>query len=466
MKLLGALRKWFAVATVLLLCGGAWGLWHWKASAAPADSYRTQPATRGRLVATINATGTLVPEEVIDVGAQVAGQIVKFGPDLDDPKKPIDYRSRVEGPRPAQDGQPAREGTVLAQIDDSLYKAAVDIARANLKVAEADVDKAKSDLEQMRVKLVLASRDWDRAQRMAPGGAIAQADLDMYQNAYQSAQVVVPGGEATLLRAQRNVEVCKATLQQAETNLRYTTIRSPVDGVIIDRRVNIGQTVIASLNAPSLFLIAKDLKRMQVWATVNEADIGVIHPGQAVTFTVDAFPGEDFTGTVAQIRYNAAMNQNVVTYTVVVNTDNKDLKLLPYLTANMFFKVDERSQALLVPNAALRWQPQAAQVAPEYRDAFVQAQRRKEMAAESPSNQGEARRKATSTVWVEDHGYVRPVRVRTGLTDGTRTEVVEVVGGELQPDTPLVTGEARGSAGSAPAAENPFAPKMFSGKKD
>jgi HlyD family secretion protein len=466
MKVVGGLRKWSVLAVVLLLGGGGWGLWHWSASAAPAEHFRTQPATRGSLVATINATGTLVPEEVIDVGAQVAGQIVKFGPDLDDPSKPIDYRSRVEGPRPAAPGQPAREGTVLAQIDDSLYKAAVDIARANLNVAEADVAKAQSDLEQMRLKLVLATRDWERAQRMLPGGAIAQADYDTYQNAYQTAKVTVPGGEAALLRAQRNVEVCKATLGQAETNLRYTTIRSPVDGVIIDRRVNIGQTVIASLNAPSLFLIAKDLRRMQVWATVNEADIGVVHPGQEVHFTVDAFPHDDFTGTVAQIRYNALMNQNVVTYTVVVNTDNKDLKLLPYLTANMFFRVDERSQALTVPNAALRWRPQAAQVAAEYRDAFVQAQRRKEAAADGQTRPGEGPRPPGGTVWVQDNGYVRPVRVRIGLTDGSRTEVVEIAQGELEAGTQVVTGEIRPAAGSAPAAENPFAPKMFSGKKE
>jgi HlyD family secretion protein len=466
MKILGsviaALRRLFLLAACLLLLSGAtWGIWHWKTAGTPAGRYRTQPVSRGHLVATINATGTLVPEEVIDVGAQVAGQILRFGRDLDDPNRTIDYRSRVEGPGPG------KEGTILAQIDDSLYQAARDIAKANLAVAEADVEKAQSDLAQIKVKLDLATRDWDRAQRMAPGGAIAQADYDTYRNAYQTSNVAVPGAEASLLRARRNVEMAKATLQQAETNLRYTTIRSPVDGVIIDRRVNIGQTVIASLNAPSLFLIAKNLQRMQVWATVNEADIGVIHPGQTVSFTVDAFPHDVFSGQVAQIRFNASMNQNVVTYTVVVNTDNTNLKLLPYLTANAFFKVDERSQALQVPNAALRWRPQASQVAPEYRDAFTQAQRRKELAAEGHDSQTtESRRQPRGTVWVEDNGFVRPIKVRTGLTDGSRTEVVEVLDAELLPDTQLVTGEARPAAGANGAAENPFTPKMFSGKKD
>ena len=148
----------------------------------------------------------------------------------------------------------------------------------------------------------------------------------------------------------------------ARTNLGYTTIKSPVRGVIIDRRVNIGQTVVASLNAPSLFLIAKDLRRMQVWASVNEADIGHIRLDMPVRFTVDAYAGETFHGKVTQIRMNATMTQNVVTYTVVVTTDNSNGKLLPYLTANVQFEMDQRSDVLLVPNAALRWKPQASQM--------------------------------------------------------------------------------------------------------
>ena len=159
----------------------------------------------------------------------------------------------------------------------------------------------------------------------------------------------------------------RAALRMAKTNLGYTTIKSPVRGAIIDRRVNIGQTVVASLNAPSLFLIAKDLRRMQVWASVNEADIGRIHVDMPVRFTVDAHAGQTFHGKVTQIRMNATMTQNVVTYTVVVTTDNSNGKLLPYLTANVQFEVDQRSHVLLVPNAALRWKPQASQIDPAVR---------------------------------------------------------------------------------------------------
>ncbi len=450
-----ALLRLFAVACcILLLGGGVWGYWRWKSAAEPVGRFRTQPVAHGNLVATITATGTLVPEEVIDIGAQVAGQIIKFGPDLDDPKKSIDYRARVE------------EGTVMAQIDPALYKAAVDISAANLEFCKAEEERARTDLETAKAKLRLAERDWDRAQRLFPTGAMMRADYDTYQSAYETARVAVPGAQAALLKASKSVDMAKATLEKDRTNLAYTTIRSPVKGVVIDRRVNIGQTVIASLNAPSLFLIAKDLTRMQVWASVNEADIGVIHPGQTVNFTVDTYPRDVFVGTVGQIRYNATMNQNVVTYTVVVNTDNKDLKLLPYLTANLSFKVDERKEALLVPNAALRWRPQPGQVAPEYKDSYEQGQRRRALAEEGGKGQpDESRSHGHGTVWIEDHGYVRPVHVRTGLTDGNRTEVVEVKGGELQPDTALVTGENRPNSAAAAPAENPFAPKMFSGKK-
>jgi HlyD family secretion protein len=451
--ILVVVRKLLAVAAAVVLLGGAgWGVWVWKASGRPAENFRTQPATRGNLVATINSTGTLVPEEVIDVGAQVAGQIVKFGPDLDNSARTIDYRARVE------------PGTLLAQIDDKLYKAAVDIAAANLAVAEADVVRTATDLDQMKAQLAQAERDWQRAQQLGPGGAISQLDFDTIKRDYLKAKAAVPGGEAALLRARRNVLACQAALDQAKINLGYTRIVSPVKGVIIDRRVNIGQTVVSSLTAPSLFLIAKDLTRMQVWATVNEADVGSIRPGQKAEFTVDTFPHDVFTGEVYQTRYNATMNQNVVTYTVVVNTDNKDLKLIPYLTANLFFKVDERSGALLVPNAALRWKPAPAQVAPEYRDAYEQAQRRKAMAEEGKGGVEKGREPGRGTVWVEDQGFVRPIKVRTGLTDGTRTEVVEVNEGELRPDTPLITGENKGPAGG-PGAENPFAPKVFGGKK-
>jgi HlyD family secretion protein len=220
---------------------------------------------------------------------------------------------------------------------------------------------------------------------------------------------------------------------------------------------------VASLNAPSLFLIAKDLKRMQVWASVNEADVGNIHEGQVVSFTVDTFPHEVFHGTVGQIRYNATMTQNVVTYTVVVFVPNDNLKLLPYLTANLQFQVDERLDALLVPNAALRWRPQPEQVALEYRNQYEQSRRRKASASENPVDSANSRPNQ-DTVWIENDGFIRPVKLRTGLTDGNVTEIVETLQGKLMPGTRLIIGQSQ--SGSAGGTVNPFAPKVYGNKKE
>jgi HlyD family secretion protein len=442
-RIIVMLRKLVLILLFLgLLSGAAWGVWQWQNGGSTGPQFRTEPVKRGKLVATITATGTLVPEEVVDVGAQVAGQILRFGSDPNSGTKTIDYRSRVE------------QGTILAQIDDSLYKSDVDTAKADLAVAQAQVQQSEADLLQMRSKLEQTERDWERAKRLGPGGSLAQADVDLAKNAYVSAKAAVPGGEAAVVKAKKSVERAKAVLERAQKNLDYCTIRSPVKGEIIDRRVNVGQTVVSSLNAPSLFLIAKDLTHMQIWASVNEADIGSIHPGQTAEFTVDAFPREVFHGTVYQIRYNANNTQNVVTYTVVVNTDNKDLKLLPYLTANVRFKVDERSDALLVPNAALRWRPKPELIDPEYRAEFEQAQRRKEASSTT-------RLSNRATIWVQENGFVKPIKIRMGVTDGAMTEVIEAPG-ELAPDTPVVTGVIESQA---IGSNNPFAPKMFGGGK-
>jgi HlyD family secretion protein len=234
-----------------------------------------------------------------------------------------------------------------------------------------------------------------------------------------------------------------------------------VDGIIIDRRVNIGQTVVASLNAPSLFLIAKDLKKMQVWASVNEADIGRIHVGQTAYFKVDAFPNEVFTGVVGQIRLNAMNTQNVVTYTVVVNTDNSNLKLLPYLTANLQFHVDHRDGVLTVPNSALRYRPALERIDPEYRDWYQESHKRRTTSNEMKP--GKSSDGSSGVVWVQDEeGELKPVQVRVGLTDGSTTEIVEVLEGELDEGSLVITGEAETQASGG---ENPFAVKMWGGKK-
>jgi HlyD family secretion protein len=426
---------------LLILAGLAWGgTWYFKRDQQPTANFRTATIQRGDLLSSISATATIEPEEVIDVGAQVAGRINEFG--KDENGKTIDYGSVI------------KNGMVLAQIDNALYAADEASAKAQLSQAKAGQQHAEADLGQMQAALDKASADWNRAQETGKGSGLLSAEqYDAYKAAYETAAANINVGKANIEQAKGQVQQAQATLDRAEQNLGYCTITSPVDGVIIDRRVNIGQTVVSSLNAPSLFLIAKDLTRLVVWASVNEADIGQIHPGQAATFTVDAFPNRTFKGTVQKLRLNASMTSNVVTYTVEIATDNPDGKLLPYLTANVQFEVARADNVLNVPNAALRFTPSEEQIAPDARQEATSAPTTQRHFGTRPS--GEPRGEH-GTIWVKDGQFVRPVNVRVGLTDGANTEID---GKDLAEGTEVVTGEAE--AGGAPGgARNPFIPQF------
>ena len=411
-----------------LVTGGA-AYYAQRTSPDRATIFRTVQVARGELLLTISATGTVEPEEVVDVGAQVMGQILEFGTDPHDPSKPVDYGTTVE------------KGTVLARIDSIPYDAA-------LAQAEATLERSKADLLQLEAKCYQAEQDLKRAETLKPKGAISDSEYDSTVANCQVAKANIAVGKATIRQNE-------AALRVARTNLGYTTIISPVRGVIIDRRVNIGQTVVAALNAPSLFLIAKDLKRMQVWSSVNEADIGQIALGMPVAFTVDAFPGREFRGTVSQIRLNATMTQNVVTYTVVVTTDNSDGTLLPYLTANVQFEVNRRTDVLLVPNAALRWSPATSQIDPA-------AAADVDESAVSP-DQG--------ILWTtSERELAWPVAVTLGPSDGSVTEISGdgvtegmriIVGNASASDQSLET--AGGDGSEAPS--NPFLPKLPKGRR-
>ena len=233
---------------------------------------------------------------------------------------------------------------------------------------------------------------------------------------------------AEVAMADAKLDQAKIAAKQAEINLAYTTITSPIDGIVIDRRVNVGQTVVAGVNAPSLFLLAKDLSHMLVWSAVNEADIGEVKVGQTVTFSVDAYRDRTFTGKVSQIRYNASLQNGVVTYGVMVEVDNSDGKLLPYMTAKLQFEVARRRNALLVPNQALRWQPTWRQISPSAQAGLTPPERGKTPAGElhESGEDNEPRVDPGSpTVWaVARDGLVRPVPVEVGLTDGMATEIL------------------------------------------
>jgi len=439
------IKRTIVVVVALGIIGGA-AAWYFQDEDGQAVPFRTAEVKRGDLLISISATGTVEPEEVVDVGAQVAGQIVSFGKDANG--KTVDYGSVV------------KKGTVLARIDDSLYTADEATAEAQVQSAKAGVEVAKANLEEMKAKFRESERNWLRAQKLGPSEALAKASYDSYQSAYETAKANVTVGRAMVLQAQASVIQAQSSLKRAQRNLGYCTITSPVKGVIIDRRVNTGQTVVSSLNAPSLFLIAKDLKRMQVWVAVNEADIGKIYPGQPVTFTVDAFPGQTFRGEVGKVRLNASMTQNVVTYTVEILTDNSSGRLLPYLTANVQFQLERRAGVLLVPNMALKWVPSVDEVAPEFRAASEspggeKGEVTKKALVTGKTSQGQGKR-APAVVWVPDGEYVRPLQVQAGLSDGATTEVE---GKGLAEGMKVVTGVQTGSAGQA-GVTNPFTPKF------
>lgn len=437
------------VAVIAILGIVGWTIYQNMFTVRTQTHYMTQPLTIASLERTIAATGTVEPEELVNVGAQVGGMITTLGTDADG--KMIDY------------GSPVKAGMVLARIDDSLHRAEFDSATAQLLQAEASKANAEAGILQAKAKLAeaeagqkqsealykQAAAAWERAKRLKVVNA--RSEFEDAEAAYlnadaakiastasvNSARASLTAAEATLRQATAQIAAAKANLSKTERNLGYCVINSPVDGVIIDRRVSIGQTVNSSMSAPSLFLIAKDLRKMQVWVSVNEADIGQIKVGQKATFTVDAFPGQVFKGEVHKVRLNATMSQNVVTYVVEITTDNSSMTLLPYLTANVKFILEERENVLAVPNAALRFTPPDAPPAPPAKD-------------------------GKRIVWVLEDGkaHPRPIQIETGLNDGMNTEVVS---GDLTPDMKVVTGSRSVTLGeekSGPAAgNNPFMAK-------
>lgn len=499
--------------TVIVLIGmavvaaGGTGYYVLRAAQRPQTGFRTAKVERGDLLSSIGATGTVEPQEVVDVGAQVAGIIKNLGPDYRHQKRraesksnaedqdqtqpvgnaespaegggknapadiqyeTIDYGSVVDAPE-VKDGKIVKPGTLLARIDDSIYAAQVN-------QADAALDRANADLKQLEAKALQAEQDWNRVKKLnqltfkgisdIAGGetikGMSDSDLDLARVNLDVAKANVEVGKAV-------IEQNEAALELAKTNLKYTVICSPVKGVIIDRRVNVGQTVVASLNAPSLFLIAKDLSKMQVWASVNEADIGRIRskPNMPVTFTVDAYPKDKFKGTVEQVRLNATMSQNVVTYTVVVTFDNSDLKLLPYMTANLQFEVEQRRNVLKVPNAALRWKPRLDQVSSDDRESVAELLSGKTGGKEKPpaaTSAGDTAAGKTAKdrddrgrVWVKEGNFVRHADVRIGVSDGTMTEIS---GSGVDEGSEVVLGDARPGSAADNGETNPFAPKLF-----
>jgi len=297
---------------------------------------QTAPITRGDIVDTVGATGTLQAVNTVQVGSQVSGNIQWLGADFNNIVK---------------------KGQVIARLDPSLFDAQLQQARANLAQTRANLTKAQSDLERSKVQLVDAQQKYTRAKELAARSLLPQSDLDAAKVAVDTAQAMLASQEATVAQAQAAVSQSQASLNQNQVNLDHTIIVAPIDGIVTQRSVDVGQTVAASMQAPTLFIIAADLTKMQVNANIDEADVGRIRPGQHVSFRVDAYPTESFEGTVSQIRLQPVVVQNVTTYGTVIDVPNPQLKLKPGMTANVKVEIAKRTGVLRILNTALRFRP-------------------------------------------------------------------------------------------------------------
>ena len=405
-------RKWLIILTVLAAVIGG-GAWYFVKNGAAGAQYQTADVTRGELVQIVTATGGLDPVVNVAVGSQISGIIRKLY---------VDFNSMV------------RSNQVIAEIDPSTYQ-------VNVLKAEADLANAKATLELNQVEA-------RRAEALFNEKLISASDHDT--------------AIAQMHQAEAQVQSAEALLQNTRVLLSYCTIFAPVDGIVISRNVDVGQTVAASFNTPTLFVIANDLSKMQIDAMVSEADIGGVATNQSVNFTVDAYPYRTFHGRVGQIRYGPMTNQNVVCYDAVIQVNNSDLKLLPGMTANVSIVTAEREDALKIPNAALRFRPPEAASPENKTNAVMQnpAGSARPGAGGGGGGSGGPRpeRSGTRTVYLLDatndpnHPELKPVKIKTGINDGVSTEVIE----GLKEGDPIVTGTLSSDSGAAARPANPL----------
>jgi HlyD family secretion protein len=329
------MKRAIIVVVLLAAIGGGAGAWYSQRNKTEIQ-ITTSTLSRGDIVDTVGATGTLQAVTTVQVGSQVSGNIQWLG---------ADFNSIV------------KKGQVIARLDPSLFDAQLNQVQANLAQARANLTKARSDLERTRVQLTDAQQKYDRAKQLASQQLLATSELDSAKIAVDSAAASVASQQATVVQVQAAVTQSEASVNQSQVNRQHTVILAPIDGIVTQRNVDVGQTVAASMQAPTLFVIAADLTEMQVNANIDEADVGRIRPGQAVSFRVDAYPSDNFVGTVTQIRLQPVVVQNVTTYGTVITVPNRQLKLKPGMTANVKIEIAKRTNALRIPNAALRFRP-------------------------------------------------------------------------------------------------------------
>ena len=449
------LRRHWLVAGGIIAAAAAFAAFEFRGQTAP--QYFTTKADRGDIRQVVEATGTINAVITVQVGSQVSGTISHLF---------VDFNSRV------------KKGQVVAQIDPALFEGAVLQARGDLANAKANVASAKANLEKARAAAVQTKADYERAVGLTKEAVMSQQQLDLAKANYDSAIAAVSAADAQVTQAVAQVQQKDAALTVAQTNYDYTTIHAPIDGTVIARNVDVGQTVAASLQAPTLFTIAQDLTKMQVYASTDESDVGMIKNGQVVTFKVDAFPRDTFTGRVSQIRMNATTVQNVVTYNTVIDFANPDLKLFPGMTAYITIPVASTSNVVRVPNGALRYKPDlsaeeiralhhkyglddktSTQIASEAAGSSGPGkQSRARAAGDGENNSGQTRTPLldVAVLWkLRPDSTLEPVRIRTGITDHTVTEVAEILKGELKEGDELVTGSMAVRKTSGPGTGAP-----------
>lgn len=426
-------KKWFILAVLLL---GIGALTAFKFQIKKAPQYYTEKVTQGDIQNVVQATGTINAVTTVQVGSQVSGTIQTLN---------ADFNSHVH------------KGQVVAQIDPSLFKGALLQAKADLADAQANLVAAKANLEKAQAAAAQAKLDFDRYTTLAKEGVVPQQQLDTAKATYDSDVAAVNAARAQVTQAAAQAQQKSAAVAVAQTNLDNTTIKSPIDGTVVARSVDVGQTVAASLQAPTLFTIAQDLTKMQVYVSTDESDVGMIQPGQTVNFKVDAFPTQTFYGKVSAVRLNATTVQNVVTYTTVVDFNNPDMKLYPGMTAYVNIPVASATNVVRVPNGALRYKPdlsatEVSALLQKYGIAADGAGSRNRKGAQA--GQQQSQQQATmAIVWkLAANKSLEPAQVKLGITDHTTTEVAQVLKGSLNPGDQVVTGAAASSQKAATSA--------------
>jgi HlyD family secretion protein len=399
-----------------------------------APQYYTDKVQRGDMHNVVQATGSINAVTTVQVGSQVSGTIQTLN---------ADFNSHV------------KKNQVIAQIDPALFKGALLQAQANLANAQANLLAAKANLAKAQAGQTQSKLDYDRYAALAKEGVVPAQQLDAAKATWQSNDATVGAAQAAVTQAAAQVQQNSAAVKVAQTNLDYTTIRSPIDGTVIARSVDVGQTVAASLQAPTLFTIAQDLTKMQVYVSTDESDVGSVRAGQDVTFKVDAFPKDSFKGKISAVRLNATTVQNVVTYTTVVDFDNPEMKLFPGMTAYVTVPVAQATDVVKVPNGALRFTPDltAQQISDAYAKAGIAGDAGRGGKKGGQGMQQGTAQASTAVVWkMNADKSLAPALIKLGITDHTTTEVAQVMKGSLNAQDLVITGAAASKSASVASA--------------